>query len=86
MRQLDGITDSFNMSLSKLWEKPGMLWSVGRRELDMTEELNKCNQANPPQTQGFPGSPSGSTICYDDSENLGMWYTYDYNFIIKDTM
>ena len=65
-----------------------MLWSMGHRELDMTEQLNnnKFNQANPPQTQGLPGSPSGSTICYDDSENLGMWYTYDYNFIIKDTM
>ena len=42
---LDGITDSMDMSLSRLWElvmdrKPGMLQSMGHKELDMTEELN----------------------------------------------
>ena len=46
MRWLDGITDSMDMSLSKLWElvmKQGGLaccspW--GFKELDMTEQLN----------------------------------------------
>ena len=46
MRWLDGITDSRDMSLSKLWElvmdrgRPGMLQSWGRKESDMTERLN----------------------------------------------
>ena len=44
MRQLDGITDSMDMSLSKLRElvigKPGTLQSMGRKESDMTERLN----------------------------------------------
>ena len=44
MRQLDGITDSMDMSLSKLQElvigKSDMLQSMGRKESDMTEQLN----------------------------------------------
>ena len=46
MTQLDGTTDSMDMSLSKLWEivkdrKPGMLYSPwGCKESDTTEQLN----------------------------------------------
>ena len=43
MRYLDGITDSMDMTLSKLQEMEGSLsccipW--GRKESDMTEQLN----------------------------------------------
>ena len=46
MRCLDGITDSMDMSLSKLWELGDEQGSLvcsspwGRKELDITERLN----------------------------------------------
>ena len=48
MRWLDGITNSMDMSLSKLWElvrtgKPDVLQSMGRKESGTTEWLNWTN-------------------------------------------
>ena len=45
MRWLDGITNSMDMGLGRLREmvmdrRPGMLWSMGHKEMDMTESLN----------------------------------------------
>ena len=44
MRQLDGMTDSMGMSLSKIQEMVREAWhaakSTGRKEWDMTEQMN----------------------------------------------
>ena len=42
---MDGITNSMDMSLSKLWElvmdrRPGVLQSMDLKESDRTEQLN----------------------------------------------
>ena len=46
IRWLDGITDSMDMSLSKLWDegRPGVLHPWGCKESDMTEQLNNDNR------------------------------------------
>ena len=45
MRWLDGIIDSMDMNLSKLWElgwigRPGLLQSMGSKESGTAEQLN----------------------------------------------
>ena len=65
-RCLDGITDSIDMSLSKLWEvvKDREAWCAAvyawsLMELDTTEKLNSNNN---PVGLGFPGGSVGKNL------------------------
>ena len=66
MRWLDGITDSMDMSLSKIWEVVKDKGSLaccspwGRKELDMTEQLNKKKKMHTIKLSGVSSSSSPS--------------------------
>ena len=77
MRWVDGITDSMDVSLSKLGEwwwtgRPGVLRSTGSQESDMTERLNSNNHTSICGTLilGGMGSVSQRSLLTADVLNL----------------
>ena len=57
MKWLDGIIDSSDMSLSKLWETVACCSLWGRKELDTTERLNKNVLPGGGKAWGGSGAP-----------------------------
>ena len=87
MRQLDSITDSVDMNLSKLWEivQDSEAWCVGswgHKESDMTQQVNNNNYnivkkvptVRPSLEVTWQGSLSLNTVHSTLSWDLGPKY------------
>ena len=87
MRQLDGISHSMDMSLSKLWEivkdrKPGMLYSPwGCKESDTTERLHfHFSLSCIGEGNGTPLQRS----CLENPRDGGAWWAAVYGVTESD--